>query len=166
LHACERDQNLKAIVGPIKIKFLKYWENIALLYSYAFILDPRGKMRGFFNVLQLFGECTSSEYSSYYADVKTDLYKLFNKYDNKFGVVRFQRVAQPSIHIGKKNQTWGRIFGGRGGLGSSVVGPPLISASSSSSTSTVCELSAYLTVTMSLLMRMILTYFSGGMTTS
>ena len=59
-------------------------------------------MRGFFNVLQLLGEYTSSEYSSYYANVKTELYKLFNKYESKFGVARSQRVAQPSNHIGKR----------------------------------------------------------------
>jgi hypothetical protein len=85
LHACERDQNLRAIVAPMKLKFLKYWENIPLLYSYAFILDSRAKTRGFFNVLQLLG---CSEYNSYYADIKTEVYKLFNKYDNKFGVAR------------------------------------------------------------------------------
>ena len=84
LHACEKDQNLRVIVYPMKLKFLKYWQDIPLLYSYAFILDPRAKMRGFFNVLQLLGEYTSFEYSSYYADVKTELYKLFNKYESKF----------------------------------------------------------------------------------
>jgi hypothetical protein len=45
LHACERDQNLRVVVAPMKLKFLKYWENIPLLYSYAFILDPRAKIR-------------------------------------------------------------------------------------------------------------------------
>ena len=104
LHACEKDQNLRAIVYPMKLKFLKYWQDIPLLYSYAFILDPRAKMRGFFNVLQLLDEYTSSEYSSYYADVKTKLYKLFNKYESKFGAARSQRVAQPSHHTGKKKQ--------------------------------------------------------------
>ena len=86
----------------MKLKFLKYWQDILLLYSYAFILDPRAKMRGFFNVLQLLGEYTGSEYSSYYADIKTELYKLFNKYESKFGAARSQRVAQPSHHSGKK----------------------------------------------------------------
>jgi hypothetical protein len=103
-------------------------------------------MRGFFNVLQLLGECTGSKYSSYYADVKTELYKLFNKYDNKFGAARSQRVAQPSNHIGKKKQARGRIFGGSGGSGSGsdVVGPPPVSATSFSSTSAICALLAYL----------------------
>ena len=97
-------------------------------------------MRGFFNVLQLLGEYTSSENSSYYADVKTKLYKLFNKYESKFSAARSQRVAQPSNHTDKKKQTWGRIFGHRSG----VVGPSPLPATLSSSTSTVCELSAYL----------------------
>ncbi|XP_066333367.1 uncharacterized protein [Miscanthus floridulus] len=59
-------------------------------------------MRGFFNVLQLLGEYIGSEYSSYYADVKTELYKLFNKYESKFGAARSQRVAQPSHHTEKE----------------------------------------------------------------
>jgi hypothetical protein len=40
-------------------------------------------MRGFFNVLQLLAECTGYEYNSCYAEVKTEIYKLFNKYENK-----------------------------------------------------------------------------------
>ena len=143
LHAAERDHNLRTIVAPMKLKFLKYWEDIPLLYSYAFILDPRAKMRGFFNVLELLAESIGGTYSSYYADVKIELYKLFTKYENKFGAARSQRVAQPSAQSGKKKQAWGRIFGGRGGSGSGVVGPPPSSTSCSSS-SAVSELSAYL----------------------
>jgi hypothetical protein len=86
-----------------------------MLYSYAFILDPRAKMRGFFNVLHLLGDCTGCEYNTYYADVKNELYKMFTKYETKFGVVRAQRAAQPSIHIGKKaslgNNIWRFKFG-------------------------------------------------------
>jgi len=91
-------------------------------------------------VLQLLGEYTGSKYSLYYSDVKTELYNLFNKYKSKFGAARSQRVAQPSNHTGKKKQTWGRIFG----CGSGVVGPFPLPATLSSSTSAVCELSAYL----------------------
>jgi hypothetical protein len=80
------------------------------------------------------------EYSAYYADVKVQLYKLFDKYVQKFGVARSQRVAQPSGHTGKSKQAWGRIFGG---AGSDVVGPPGPDTSSLSSTG-VSELSAYL----------------------
>jgi hypothetical protein len=117
LHAVKRDQDFRNIVAPIKLKFLKYWENIPLLYPYAFILDLRAKMKEFFNVLELLAESTIATYSTYYANVKTKLYKLFNKYETKFGVARSQRVAQPSAHSGKKKQARGRIFGGRGRAG-------------------------------------------------
>jgi len=95
-------------------------------------------MRGLFNVLQLLKEYTGYDYSSYYADVRIGIYKLFNKYERKFGAARSQRVTQPSNHIGKRKQAWGRIFGGAG-----VVGPSP-ATTSSSSTSIVSELSVHL----------------------
>lgn len=144
LSAAERDHNFREIASPMKLKFLKYWENIPLLYSYAFILDPRAKMRGFFNCLELLAENTGANYNSYYADVKAELHKLFEKYEMKFGAARSQRVAQPSTHTGKRKQAWGRIFANRGGSGSGLVGPPPMSSTSSSSPSAVSELSAYL----------------------
>jgi hypothetical protein len=51
LHASQKDQNLIAIVYPMKLKFLKYWQDMSLLYSFAFILDRRAKLRGLFNVM-------------------------------------------------------------------------------------------------------------------
>jgi len=97
------------------------------------------------NVSLMFCNCLLSvlvEYSSYYVEVTTELYKLFNKYENKFGAARSQRAAQASNHTGKKKQAWGRIFGG----GTGVVGPSPTSAPTSSSSifaSVVCELSVY-----------------------
>jgi hypothetical protein len=62
-------------------------------------------MKGFFNVLELLGNATGSFYSSCYADVKDKLYKLFNKYEQKFGgAVRSQRASQPLAHSGKRKQ--------------------------------------------------------------
>ena len=66
-----------SIVYPMKLKFLKYWQNIPLLYSFAFILDSRAKINGLFNVLQLLKEYTGCDYNLYYADVRTEIYKLF-----------------------------------------------------------------------------------------
>ena len=111
-----------------------------MLYSYAFILDPRAKMKGFYNVLQLLSDCTGASYSLYYAEVKSELYKLFTKYETKFGAARSQRVPQPPAHSGKKKQAWAKIFGDQAGLG--VVGPP--PTSSSSSGGAVSELTTYL----------------------
>jgi hypothetical protein len=97
----------------MKLKSLKYWQDIPMLYAIAFILDPRGKMRGLFNVLQILEQKTGHDYNSYYGDVKTEIYKLFNKYEAKFGAARNQRRAsQPASQTGKRKHAWGRIFGG------------------------------------------------------
>jgi hypothetical protein len=138
LHACERDVNLRNFVYPMQLKFLKYWSNISLLYSFAFILYPRAKLRGMQRVLHLLHESTGTNYSSYYADVKIELNKLFEKYERKFGAARSQRITQPANHTGKRKRAWGRIFGG-----SDVVGPTLATASTSSH-STASELACYL----------------------
>jgi hypothetical protein len=127
----------------MKLKFLKYWKQIPLLYSFAFILDPRGKMRGLFNVLQIFEEKTGHDYNSYYADVKTEMFKLFNKYEAKYGAARDQRRnAQPASQTGKRKHVWGRIFGGPRGSG--VVGPSPATTPSLSASAAGCELSDYL----------------------
>ncbi|XP_066361541.1 zinc finger BED domain-containing protein RICESLEEPER 2-like [Miscanthus floridulus] len=78
LHESSKDQNLFSIVYPMKLKYLKYWKDIPLMYSFAFILDPRGKMRGLFNVLTIMQQKTGFDYSSYYGIVKTEIFKLFN----------------------------------------------------------------------------------------
>jgi len=124
----------------MKLKFLKYWENIPLLYSFAFILDPRAKMRGLFNVLVILKENLGVDYSSYYASVKTELYKLFAKYDSKFGAAKNRRAAHPAGQTGKRKQAWGRIFGGPRASG--VIGPSPTPTSSAASVG--CELTAYL----------------------
>jgi hypothetical protein len=80
LQKAERDQNFRNIATPMKLKLLKYWEKIPLIYSYAFILDPRAKMKGFFNVLELLDKALDVSYSLYYSDVKDELTRLFGKY--------------------------------------------------------------------------------------
>ncbi|XP_066333309.1 zinc finger BED domain-containing protein RICESLEEPER 2-like [Miscanthus floridulus] len=145
LHESSKDQNLFSIVYPMKLKYLKYWKDIPLLYSFAFILDPRGKMRGLFNVLTIMQQKTSFDYSSYYGIVKTKIFKLFNKYEEKFGAARSQRrAAHPTSIMSKRKHAWGRIFGGP--RASSVVGPSPASAPSPSlsTSAATCELSAYL----------------------
>ena len=67
-------------------------------------------MRGLFRVLELLKESTGCDYTSYYADVKTEIYKLFNKYERKFGAARTQRATQPASHTCKKKQAWEKIF--------------------------------------------------------
>jgi hypothetical protein len=143
LHECEKDQNLFVVVYPMKLKFLKYWKEVPMLYSIAFVLDPRGKMRGLFNVLQILQEKTGVDYNSYYANVKAFLYKLFNQYEVKYGAARTQRKStQPARQAGKRKHSWGMIFGGPGGSG--VVGPSPANSPSLSAAAVGCELTAYL----------------------
>jgi hypothetical protein len=54
--------------------------------SFTFVLDPKAKMRGFYNILQHLSQTIGVDYSSYFSEVRTELYKLYNKYENKFGV--------------------------------------------------------------------------------
>lgn len=136
LQKAERDANFRSIAMPMKEKFLQYWDKIPVIYSYAFILDPRAKMKGFFNVLELLGKATGSDYSEYYGQVKADLYTMFAKYEEKFGAARSQRVSIPSSHTGKRKQAWEKIFGGPGAS-------PDCFQSTSCATS-VSELKAYL----------------------
>jgi hypothetical protein len=70
----------------MKLKLLKYWEKIPLIYSYAFILDPRAKMKGFFNALELLSKALDVSYNLYYSDVKDELTRLFGKYSRNLGV--------------------------------------------------------------------------------
>ena len=42
------------------------------------------------------------DYSSYYADVTPEIYKLFNKYERKFGAARSQRATQLVSHTCKR----------------------------------------------------------------
>jgi len=102
LHDYEHDHNLVAVVVPMKSKFLKYWKNIPLLYSFAFILDPRAKMRGLQNVLDLLAQCNNMSYTSYFAEIKSELHKLYDRYESKFGAARPARTNHPSGLTGKR----------------------------------------------------------------
>jgi len=42
------------------------------------------------------------DYSNYFTEVRAELYKLYNKYENKYGAVRLQRPSNISGSSGKK----------------------------------------------------------------
>ena len=73
-----------------------------MLYSIAFIMDPRAKIRGFNKALVLLSNLSGTSYSPYLTKVKAQLSTMFNKYDNNFGVVRMQRPSQPPSSDKKK----------------------------------------------------------------
>jgi hypothetical protein len=101
LNQFENDDKLREVVIPMKSKFIKYWGNIPLLYSYALILDPRDKLNGFTKSIQFMSGTLSKDYSTYYQHVKTKLTNLFYWYDSKFGGVRSQRPPQINNGAGK-----------------------------------------------------------------
>ena len=82
-------------------KILNYWREIPILYSFAFILDPRAKLQGFTNVLELLGDATGLDYSTYYRIVKDKLYEVYEKYETKYMSVRLERpLVAPSTSVG------------------------------------------------------------------
>jgi hypothetical protein len=81
------------VIVPMKLNFLKYWLNIPLLYSFAFILDPRAKLTGFNIALQVLFELLNHDYSTYYNEVKSKLANMFAKYDSKFDSLRLQKPS-------------------------------------------------------------------------
>ena len=106
----ENDRMLREVVIPMKSKYLKYWNDIPLLYSIAFIMDPRAKIKGFSNALRLLSSLTGTDYSAYFTSVRAALSDMFGKYESKFGSIRLARPThKPST--GKKKAQWGKIFG-------------------------------------------------------
>ena len=67
------------------------------------------------------------------------MYKLFNKYETKFGRARLQRTSQTAGPTGKKRTAWGKIYGAT----ASDSFTPLASASAPAIV-VVSELSSYL----------------------
>jgi hypothetical protein len=110
LNNYEKDNLLRSIVVPVKTKFLKYWQNIPMLYCFAFILDPRAKMRGFNSAMQVLSNLISTDYSNYFTNVRAELHNMFAKYDRKFGNLWLNRPIQ-SLNVNKRKTTWRKIYG-------------------------------------------------------
>jgi hypothetical protein len=107
LNNYENDNLLRSSVVPMKTKFLKYWQNIPMLYCFAFILDPCAKMRGFNSAMQVLSNLISTDYST---NVHAELHSMFAKYDSKFGNLRLNRPIQ-SLNANKRKTTWVKIYG-------------------------------------------------------
>jgi len=101
LNEYQFDNDLRFVVNPMKDKFLAYWSDIPMLYSFAFILDPRAKIKGFTSVLRLLSRFNDIDYSSYLIEVRAKLSEIYKKYETMFGSMRVQRPTQP-VTTGKK----------------------------------------------------------------
>ena len=78
-------------------------------------------MRGLHNVLELLAQCNNMSYIAYFAEVKSELHKLYDKYESKFGTARPARTTHPSGLTGKRKEARGKIFGRSGGSGPSTI---------------------------------------------
>jgi hypothetical protein len=81
------------------------------LYSSAFVLDPRAKLRGFHKALSIISNLTDNNYANYYDSVRSELTAVFIKYDLRFGgqVSHWKQV--PVARSGKKRKAWRKIYG-------------------------------------------------------
>jgi hypothetical protein len=62
-----------------------------MLYAFAFVLDPRAKIKGLHNILCLLSDHTGVEYSRFPTEVRGKLKKVFERYETKFGDARLHR---------------------------------------------------------------------------
>jgi hypothetical protein len=110
LNAFENDTLLRQVVVHMKDKYFKYWRDIPILYAFAFILDPRAKMRGFHKALPRLSTFTGTDYSRLPQDVRKGLTKLYQIYDTKFGDVRLRVHESSSTTEGKNKSAWDDIY--------------------------------------------------------
>jgi hypothetical protein len=92
LHEYENDELLRPVVVPMKDKFLKYWRT-PMLYDFAYVLDPRDKMKGLHNILCLLPDHTGADYSRFPTEVRGKLTKVFERYEYVFGDDRLVMIA-------------------------------------------------------------------------
>jgi hypothetical protein len=109
LHQYQHDEHLRVVVQSMIDKYNKYWKNIRDLYSIAFILDTRAKIKGFTKVLRKLNSLSNVDYTNKLLDTRALLFKIYNKYDTMHGSVRLRR-AVPASHSGKKRTTWTDIY--------------------------------------------------------
>jgi hypothetical protein len=103
------DVHLRDVVQPMQEKYNKYWRDIPLMYSFAFILDPRATMKDFSKVLRKLGNLTNTEYSAYQVGTRARLTDVYNKYEEKYGAVRLKRTVPQNLS-GKKRSAWDEIY--------------------------------------------------------
>jgi hypothetical protein len=111
LNQYENDPLLRHTILPMKAKFAKYWKTIPMLYSFAFVLDPRANLRGFHKALSIIFNLTDNDYVNYYDYVRSELTTVFTKYDLRFGGQVSHRKQVSVAGSGKKRKAWGKIYG-------------------------------------------------------
>ena len=103
------DVHLRTMIQPMIEKYNQYSRDIPLLYSFAFILDPRAKMKGFAKVLRKLMILTNTDYNTYQVGTRVRLTDVYNKYEEKYGDVRLRRTV-PQPLSSKKRSAWDETY--------------------------------------------------------
>jgi hypothetical protein len=146
LNAYENHELLRDAIVPMKSKFLKYWREIPILYAFAFILDPRAKMRGFHKVLQKLSTLNGIDYSRFPSSIHTKLTMMFQIYETKFDGVCLSTQPMPGAGSVKATEAWDDIYGGDETYSTSygTCTGSIPGAGTPGSSSSLSELSSYL----------------------
>jgi hypothetical protein len=139
LNQFENDPLLRNSVLPMKTKFAKFWNRIPMLYSFAFVLDPRAKVRGYHKALTLISNLISTDHVNYYESVRAQLTTIFTNYDLRFGGQNPHQKQAPLVGARKKRKSWGKIYGSDvvGGVSDPSFTPEPCTPHSSTSTSSL-----------------------------
>jgi hypothetical protein len=73
------------------------------------VLDPRAKIRGFSNALQVLSRYVTTDYSDYFNVIRSELTNMFSKYEIKFGAAKLQRPTH-TTSTSRKKTAWGKIY--------------------------------------------------------
>jgi hypothetical protein len=161
INAFENDHLFRQVVIPMKTKFLKYWRETPILYAFAFILDPRAKMRGFHKLILRLSALTGSDYSRFPHSTRPKLTKVFKFYECKYGETLLRGQHVPATrgegetllrgqHVpatggeGKAKEAWDDIYGDDDIMGGSVARGSCSSAPIASTAASISKLSSYL----------------------
>ncbi|WVZ77527.1 hypothetical protein U9M48_025385 [Paspalum notatum var. saurae] len=107
------DSLLRTIVDPMKVKFLKYFEQISHVYCFATIFDPRKKLDGLQTALEGIGDALDMDFSDAFNHIKEELFNVFGYYYEKYGESEIDsHVVEPDADITDTSLTthlWKRV---------------------------------------------------------
>jgi hypothetical protein len=125
LKSWEDDPILTEAISKMKMKYLKYWSEIPILYAFAFILDPMAKLDGLRAALDVLGQTVGIDYSDYFTNVRDKLSEVFHKYELKYNTVRVQRPPVAPSRT-KTTKVWNIIFGPSSSASASTTSTPVV----------------------------------------
>ena len=88
-HTHSNDSQIEACVDVMVNKWLSYYQNIPMIYLIAFVFDPRCKLEGIKDYLQVYYDCLGQnnfDVNRIHDDVKGVFYHLYEEYAKIYGI--------------------------------------------------------------------------------